>query len=53
LQQISQSVPPPGKPSPHTAGKKIKTQKLKKKLKEETENTHQDRQQKLVILALY
>jgi hypothetical protein len=41
LQQISQSVPPPEKPSPHTARKKIKTQKLKKKLKKETENTHQ------------
>jgi hypothetical protein len=34
LQQISQSVPPPEKPSPHTATNKIKTQKLKKKLKE-------------------
>jgi hypothetical protein len=41
LQQISQSVPPPEKPSPHTARKKIKTQKLKKKLKKGTENTHQ------------
>jgi hypothetical protein len=48
LQQIRQSVPPPEKPSPHTARKKIKTQKLKK----ETENTHQDHQQKLVTLAL-
>jgi hypothetical protein len=37
LQQISQSVPPPEKPSPHTARKKIKTQKPKKKLKKETE----------------
>ncbi len=37
MQQISQSIPPPEKPSPHTARKKIKTQKLKK----ETENTHQ------------
>jgi hypothetical protein len=37
LQQISQSVPPPEKPSPYTARKKIKTQKLKKKLKKETE----------------
>ncbi len=41
LQQISQSVPPPEKPSPHTARKKIKTQKLKKKFKKGTENTHQ------------
>ena len=41
LQQISQSVPPPEKPSPHTARKKIKTQKLTKKLKKGTENTHQ------------
>jgi hypothetical protein len=38
LQQISQSVPPPEKPSPHTARKKIKTQKLKKKFKKGTEN---------------
>ena len=35
LQQISQSVPPPEKPSPHTA-KKIKKQKLKKKLEKGT-----------------
>jgi hypothetical protein len=41
LQQISQSVPPPEKPSPHTARKKIKKQKLKKKLDKGTENTHQ------------
>jgi hypothetical protein len=41
LQQISQSVPPPEKSSPHTARKKIKTQKLKKKFKKGTENTHQ------------
>ena len=37
LQQISQSVPLPEKPSPQAARKKIKTQKLKK----ETEITHQ------------
>ena len=42
LQQISQSVPPPEKPSPHTARKKIKTQKLKKR----TENTHQTKSKK-------
>jgi hypothetical protein len=37
LQQISQSVPPPEKPSPHTARKKIKKQKLKKKFEKGTE----------------
>jgi hypothetical protein len=36
LQQISQSVPPPEKPSPHTARKKIKEKKLKKKLEQGT-----------------
>jgi hypothetical protein len=41
LQQISQSIPPPEKPSPHTARKKIKKQKLKKKFEKGTENTHQ------------
>ena len=46
LQQISQPVPPPEKPSPHTARKKIKTQKLKKKLKKETEKTHQTKSKK-------
>jgi hypothetical protein len=46
LQQISQSVPPPEKPSPHTARKKIKTQKLTKKLKKGTENTHQTKYKK-------
>jgi hypothetical protein len=51
LQQISQSVPPPEKPSPHTSKKKIKTQKPKKKLKKGTENTHKTLQ-KLVTLAL-
>jgi hypothetical protein len=49
LQQISQSVPPPEKPSPHTARKKIKTQKLKRKLKKETENTHQVTKYSLII----
>jgi hypothetical protein len=59
LQQISQSVPPPEKPSPYTARKKIKTQKLKNKLKKETEKTptrsrniHVKTLQKLVTLAL-
>ena len=58
MQQISQSVPPPEEPSPYTASKKIKTQKLTKKAKKEqktptrSRNIHVKTLQKLVTLAL-